>query len=453
MHFSNAFVILLFIILTLLSFINTQESDKIFDEICSLEIYCSNCSFCQDYSKCNFSNVFCYKGGSDYNRDDVTQTALGIYYKKSLEIKNFCNSRTILVNSATKSFNIFESPSDEINNNKSNYNLIDAYHCDYYIDNKYYSGHDTDTARINLEIKKINEGIDKTDFNFEFFIIYHSNGKLSFDHFSDMEIRNKSFSKGLDKISKIEIMFDYFTINKTPEPINEYFVISFNTDNPSDKLRIIYLIVIILLCFFILIIIVLIIVYFLLKKKIEDEQERRIKEEEEKNKEKKRRVIEFIKNDLKSQLFSEKININDCDTCTICCDNFIIGQSQVSITPCLHVFHHDCISKWVKEKINNPCCPNCNYQFLEYINNPFDIKINEGNIKISRNIKNIQNDNNDNIKNNNEIKVDKIEETPPSEQLRINPRIGEEKKEKEKEKENSIHIHINEDGENDNNNK
>ena len=176
------------------------------------------------------------------------------------------------------------------------------------------------------------------------------------------------------------------------------------------------------------------------------EQERRVREEEEKNNEQKRLVEDFLKNDLKKEIFSERININDCDSCTICCENFIVGQSEVSITPCFHVFHYDCIYKWIKEKINNPCCPNCNFQFTEYMKNPVKIEVkrkeNSSNNLISKDNEGDINKKNVNIGIGNEIIENNNNDLPNSEQLRINNKIKEENNENDKNDENDNSIHI-----------
>lgn len=49
--------------------------------------------------------------------------------------------------------------------------------------------------------------------------------------------------------------------------------------------------------------------------------------------------------------------------CSICLENFK-KKSTVSVTPCNHVFHFNCIKGWLYQNAKNPKCPNCNKEVL-----------------------------------------------------------------------------------------
>ena len=67
-----------------------------------------------------------------------------------------------------------------------------------------------------------------------------------------------------------------------------------------------------------------------------------------------------------STIMKENEGKDDIDnTCCICVEEFK-NNMEVKQTPCLHVFHNDCLNKWVETKIANPDCPSCRQ--------PFDIK-------------------------------------------------------------------------------
>ena len=51
--------------------------------------------------------------------------------------------------------------------------------------------------------------------------------------------------------------------------------------------------------------------------------------------------------------------------CTICLEEFKVDKSIVSVTPCQHVFHFQCISNWLTNNVVNPKCPNCNYNLIQ----------------------------------------------------------------------------------------
>ena len=46
--------------------------------------------------------------------------------------------------------------------------------------------------------------------------------------------------------------------------------------------------------------------------------------------------------------------------CTICLEELKVDVDEVSLTPCYHVFHFDCLSNWLRKNITNIKCPNCN---------------------------------------------------------------------------------------------
>ena len=183
---------LLILILILILYIKTQDPEE--KVSCSLNTVCSDCEFCQDYSNCNFFNIFCYQNNSgDYMRNEDLQNNLSLYYKNDRDINSFCNSRSITLNKAQKSFNIFESPSNTLNNI-----FTKSFQCEYYVTNKYYLEHSTDQAKINIEIKNS----EKSQIKFFIMFIYKTGNSWRFFRYNDTQIRNSSFTRVLDKISE-----------------------------------------------------------------------------------------------------------------------------------------------------------------------------------------------------------------------------------------------------------
>jgi hypothetical protein len=54
---------------------------------------------------------------------------------------------------------------------------------------------------------------------------------------------------------------------------------------------------------------------------------------------------------------------NKQSSCCICFEEF---EETVSVreTPCKHLFHDNCILKWIKLKIDQPECPYCRSSLL-----------------------------------------------------------------------------------------
>ena len=334
----------------------------VFGELCKLDLNCDECDKCTDYTACNFDNIFCKIDDRHSERLDNVYNNLISYIKNNGEINSFCNSRTITLNELEESFTIFESDSNKISGS-----LDKLYSCEFIILNQYYLNHETDRAKLIIDIKQ-KSGINRIKFNIIMLYYYKNKDSASYEKISDEKIRDNKITKILDGLTQIQILINFNKNNE--DTIIESLIISIETDNPSEKMRIIYIVIIVIISLLVLAIILLIVVYFLLKRKMIRERERARLEEEEKKEKNKKLINNFLNEELKSQLFNDKINLNDCDMCTICCENFVINESVVSVTPCLHVFHSDCIKKWINEQITEPLCPNCQFSFLEYMENP-----------------------------------------------------------------------------------
>jgi hypothetical protein len=80
--------------------------------------------------------------------------------------------------------------------------------------------------------------------------------------------------------------------------------------------------------------------------------------------EKKMKLEKLFKEKLKKKKYLKKYNINESTACSICLEEFIENESLVCITPCLHIFHYDCLNNWLFTDNSNCQCPYCNYDLL-----------------------------------------------------------------------------------------
>jgi len=78
-----------------------------------------------------------------------------------------------------------------------------------------------------------------------------------------------------------------------------------------------------------------------------------------------KKKINISKKSLKNDIFSEKLVQKYGNSCSICLEQFVNEKSEISITPCEHIFHMVCIIKWIELNGSNPYCPNCKYNFIK----------------------------------------------------------------------------------------
>ena len=119
----------------------------------------------------------------------------------------------------------------------------------------------------------------------------------------------------------------------------------------------------------------------------------------------------LIKQYIEKVIYNKNLGLEYGDNCTICVNNFL-ENIEIYRTHCEHIFHKECLNKYLKKvsKKNKLTCPNCNQnllinkKFLKHRNENEKIKIKNKKIKIkiqnlNININQIQNnvDNFDNI--------------------------------------------------------
>ena len=407
----NKSIIVIIIVLSLISSISSQnnnDNNNKQNSTCSLYEDCNSCDFCgesdSDYSRCNYQNIFCHHiENNNFEYNSNLKERYSNYFREDKDINSFCGQKEIGLHSMQEGFTLLES--------KYDMNLLSKkISCDYYINNTYYYDHNSDIAKLHFELKntEYNQTIE-----FVLFMIYKMEKSIRFLNLTDKDMRNKKLNKTLTKISEFALLIDFKKNNNNNLIEQEYLEITLITENPSKQSRIIFIIILTICIFLLVLIMILITLYFCIRKRMEiryrEMRENEIIENEKKKKENEEKIKNLLSNSLKPILFNKDINANDCNNCTICIESFEIGKSEISITPCNHIFHFECLKKWIEDNVINPQCPNCKYSFLDNNNNNLmktstihiNRRDNNQNNENNNNSNNHQNNNNDNNNNNN----------------------------------------------------
>lgn len=208
-----------------------------------------------------------------------------------------------------------------------------------------------------------------------FFDILHINGNNEF-----FQITTENYNRKMYNVKQVSIKI-FFLKNFDENP---YVIEIKNKENKQSKVKFI----IILICVLAVIVIISkLISYFRNKKKSNNDEIEHQRQETERNlpseTENQGQLdisiyvenINYLFEKILTPIIYQKDKINNNNTqCTICISNFINNRSKICITPCNHSFHYKCLSKWLIKNINNPKCPNCNYDFSQhFIKNEFSI--------------------------------------------------------------------------------
>jgi len=97
-------------------------------------------------------------------------------------------------------------------------------------------------------------------------------------------------------------------------------------------------------------------------RRVDDPAERaRIAEEQKKMR------IERLQKILKKTKYGNSRHKKEAEACCICVEDFT-KDSECRETPCNHIFHDDCLMKWVETKLAAPDCPFCRAEIKYNLN-------------------------------------------------------------------------------------
>ena len=74
--------------------------------------------------------------------------------------------------------------------------------------------------------------------------------------------------------------------------------------------------------------------------------------------------LNLDKNKYDKMIKDVEFNGKSDDSCVICQEDFK-KEDRLKITPCGHIFHPQCISKWLETECIRPTCPTCRHDCRE----------------------------------------------------------------------------------------
>ena len=354
-----------------------------YEQTCSFNIDCNDCDFCgeesEDYTTCNYDNIFC-KGDTQHFFSPRLKSEYDAFFRKDSEVREFCGKGEIEFDLQKKPVLIFDA-------NKNNFPKGKLVHCSYIfnrIDN-YKKYEPSLVIQFNPDQKNIH-------LNFKIIIEFTSVDELKTQKLitNDDLRKNNIFEETLKDTEEILIFIDFLNTEYNSE---ETLEIKYKINKNLYLVDIYSLILYGLLGLVFIVLLIIIIIKIcnpkaLKCKKSKKEHQRIppssrqvtinrngnivISQREAKKEIKKKVNYESLKI-LKNCIYEENLIQKYDNKCTICFEAFIVGKTKISITPCEHIFHMECIKKWIESNGVNPFCPNCKYCFIknkDEINSP-----------------------------------------------------------------------------------
>ena len=187
--------------------------------ICSPEYLCDKCTQCEgdmnDYSSCNYYNIFCQKPnnlfnlfGVEYNYFTFLKKEYIKFYTADLDNNIFCGQNEYTLRSAEQ-INIFSSHNKSFTTNK-------YYHCTYLIN----INNEESSLSYKLIRNEDSNEIRYLSFRIMEIINYYNKESEEIVLLNHKELRSKSVEYSLKSVEKIEIFFDFLDKNYSqPEEI------------------------------------------------------------------------------------------------------------------------------------------------------------------------------------------------------------------------------------------
>ena len=345
--------------------------------LCSTYSDCFDCMACGEqsvsYCTCDYNSNGCYNSNIENNL--ASNNLFNIFSKctdvSSKEIQNiYCGSSTITLSNNKATITI-----PEINSFYGRNNLFCSYS---------YLNSDKDLLLTIVSTYLEDKGIRI---------------QYSYYNYDDREFTG-TISNGVNYNFKDFKIINFFIYIPESFQLNP-FTIKIDTEKNGINLPLLIgLIVVFVVCATTFIVVIIIINKYKEKQeeaeilRLQEERNEELKKKIEREKEIKLKIENlFVKGgELEAKPYLKEYEQKYGNNCTICLDQFVEEQSMINITPCHHIFHKECLHKWLCDNLQHPKCPNCNHILIEI----------EKEFKKDENISDNINNNSSNNYNNNE---------------------------------------------------
>ena len=389
----------------LISFIINASSNKnkAILEYCEVDKKCDDCRFCgnetNDYTSCSYYNLFCIQNSNQIFFQESLLKKYTNFFRSIPNSNEFCGQESYNLDSLKSSFSIINKSAKDIKNSNIN-------HCNYEIYNKkYYYSYDG-IANLIIKLKTNNSKKNNIKLTFNIFLRDSSLGSSKKKIFNEVDLTKENYELILYNYDNIIILLDFYVNDEIEKDINEYLEIKINIDKFAFKniVQKITIFAIIFSSLVVIIVIIVIVIYCRRKKNrnISQSQNVALQQKDTKEKQKVDKINKLFEHLLTTKEFNENDISNGCSECTICIEKFI-DKCLICITPCKHIFHYECLNKFIETAIEKQKlsikCPLCNYDFLEEKNDNKKLhEINNSNNEINNNVIN-KNEIDKNVKN------------------------------------------------------
>ena len=384
---------------------------QIFSDLCGIDHQCGSCEYCSESASndcsCNFYNGFCYnntKNGYSYNSSYL--------FKYD---RNKCLS------------NIFEDIcgksdiSDKLNN-KNFYNFFSFNNTGYLNQNNllcYYTFNNKEKSKedLILDIEVNSKKEDKLDNGMNLLILFVQELDSPINILYEINLNEITQKVSVKLTDQYQFISMYISLIKNNKYLNNSNIISMSIGAKKDNSKLLrekkYKYSLIIICIICIICFASCFILYIIRYKRNRElmtlrainlaNNLNALENHMDPQEKKRKLEKLFKTMLKKKKYLKKYNINETTACSICLEEFVENKSIVCITPCMHIFHYDCLHNWLFTDNSKCQCPYCNYDLLsdkkplkrhkkEEINNITN-KPDKGDIMDSQNIANDEKNN------------------------------------------------------------